>query len=73
MRTLLAVAALILMLTACGEKKEVKDTVFAPMIGAKEKARAVEDKLNQGAEKNREAIKSSEDPDGGTEQKPQGY
>jgi hypothetical protein len=73
MRTILAVVGLTLMLTACGEKKEVKDTVFAPMVGAKEKARAVEDKLQQGAEKNREALKASEDQDAATEQRPQGY
>lgn len=52
---LLAVA-----LNACGEKKDVKDTVFAPTVQAKDKARAVEDKLKEGAEKNREALKKSE-------------
>lgn len=71
MRMTLAVMCLAVMLSACGEKKEVKDTVFAPAVEAKDKARAVEDKLREGAEKNREALKASEQ-DGGTEQL-QGY
>ena len=70
MRMILAVMFLALALSACGEKKDVKDTVFAPAVQAKDKARAVEDKLKQGAEKNREALKASEQ-DG--EQKIQGY
>jgi hypothetical protein len=73
MRTILAMLLLTLMLTACGEKKEVKDTVLAPMVGTKEKARAVEDTLKQGAEKNREALKAAEGQDAGAEQRPQGY
>jgi hypothetical protein len=67
MRMILAVMFLAVMLSACGEKKEIKDTVFAPAVQAKDKARAVEDKLREGAEKNREALKASE-PDDGTEQ-----
>ena len=72
MRMILAVMFLAMALSACGEKKDVKDTVFAPAVQAKDKARAVEDKLKEGAEKNREAIKSSEQgytPD----QKTEGY
>ena len=64
---LLAVTA-----TACGEKKDVKDTVFAPAVEAKDKARAVEDKLKAGAEKTREAVKTSEEG-GGTDQRIEGY
>ncbi|OGI52125.1 MAG: hypothetical protein A3A87_07260 [Candidatus Muproteobacteria bacterium RIFCSPLOWO2_01_FULL_60_18] len=59
-------------MVACGEKKEIKDTVFAPAVQAKDKARAVEDKLKQGVEKNREALKASEQ-DAEAGQKPQGY
>lgn len=72
MRLILTVMFLALALSACGEKKDVKDTVFAPAVQAKDKARAVEDKLKEGAEKNREALKASEQ-DGGAEQKSQGY
>ena len=60
MRMILAVMFLAVLLYACGEKKEIKDTVFAPAVQAKDKARAVEDKLKQGEEKNREALKASE-------------
>ena len=72
MRIILAVILLVPALSACGEKKDIKDTVFAPAVQAKDKARAVEEKLKEGAEKNREAIKSSEQgyvPD----QKTEGY
>ncbi|MHB1143023.1 MAG: hypothetical protein ACYC1T_14855 [Sulfuricaulis sp.] len=72
MRMILAVTCLAVMLSACGEKKEIKDTVFAPAVRAKDKARAVEDRLREGAEKNREALKASGEDDG-SEQKPQGY
>jgi hypothetical protein len=69
MRMILAVMFLAVMLSACGEKKEIKDTVFAPAVQAKDKARAVEDKLREGAEKNREALKASEPDDGAEQQK----
>jgi hypothetical protein len=69
MRMILAVLFLAVMLSACGEKKEIKDTVFAPAVQAKDKARAVEDKLREGAEKNREALKASEQDDGAEQQK----
>jgi len=63
MRLLLSVMALAMVLAACGEqKKDVKDTVFAPQVKALEKARSVENTLKQGEEKNREAIESSEKP-----------
>ena len=67
MRLLMVIVACLGLLLACGEKKDIKDTVFAPAVQAKDKARAVEDKLREGAEKNREALKASE-PDGGSEQ-----
>lgn len=71
MRMMLVVMLLAVALSACGEKKEIKDTVFAPAVQAKDKARAVEDRLKEGAEKNREALKASEGyaPD----QKTEGY
>ena len=72
MRMILAVISLVLALSACGEKKDVQDTVFAPVVQAKDKARAVEDKLKEGAEKNRETLKASEQ-DAGADQKSQGY
>jgi hypothetical protein len=52
-----------LLLAACGEqKKDVKDTVFAPQVEALERARAVQDTLMQGEEKKRAAIESAENP-----------
>lgn len=72
MRVILAIMFLALALSACGEKKDIKDTVFAPAVQAKDKARAVEEKLKDGAEKNREALKPPEQgyaPD----QKTEGY
>ena len=69
MRMILIVTALAMMLAACSEqKKDVKDTVFSSQLQMKDKARAVENTLRQGAEKNREAIESSEKP-GEPEQK----
>ena len=61
MRAIYVVMAPALLLTACDEqKKDVKDTVFAPQVKALEKARAVENTLKQGAEKESGAIESSE-------------
>ena len=69
MRIILTATALALLLAACGEqKKDVKDTVFAPQVKALEKARSVENTLQQGTEKNREALESSE-KSGTTEQR----
>ncbi len=70
---MLAIILLALMIVGCGEKKEIKDTVFGSQIKAMEKARAVEDKLKQGEEKNREALKASENQDDEAGQKSQGY
>lgn len=71
MRMFLVLMFLAVALSACGEKKDVKDTVFAPAVQAKDKARAVEEKLKQGEEKNLEALKAS-GQDAGAEQQ-QGY
>jgi hypothetical protein len=61
MRIFLAVIAMMTLLAACeGQKKDVKDTVFGSQLQMKDKARAVENTLRQGAEKEREAIESSE-------------
>ena len=69
MRMIFAVMALTVLLVACEEqKKDVKDTVFASQVKALEKARAVGKTVQQGAEKEREAIESSEKP-GEPEQK----
>lgn len=69
MRIFLVVMAMMTLLAACdGQKKDVKDTVFGSQAQMKDKARAVENTLRQGAEKNREAIESSEKP-GEPEQK----
>ena len=63
MRIFLAVMAMMALLAACdGQKKDVKDTVFGSQVQMKDKARAVESTLRQGAEKEREAIESSEKP-----------
>ncbi len=69
MRTFLVLMFLAVVVSACGEKKEVKDTVFAPAVQAKDKARAVEDRLKEGAEKTREALKASEQDTGAEQQK----
>ena len=69
MRIILAVTGLALLLTACGEQQQnIKDTVFASQVKALEQARSVEHTLGQGAEKNREALESSENS-GTTEQR----
>jgi ABC-type lipoprotein release transport system permease subunit len=69
MRIFLTVMALMTLLAACdGQKKDVKDTVFGSQVQMKNKARAVENTLRQGADKEREAIESSEKP-GEPEQK----
>ncbi len=61
MRIFLVAMALMTLLAACdGQKKDVNDTVFGSQVQMKDKARAVESTLQQGAEKNREAIESSE-------------
>ncbi len=69
MRMTLVVISLAVALSACGEKKEVKDTVFGSQVQMKDKARAVEDKLKQGEEKNRETLKASEQDAGAEQQK----
>lgn len=71
MHRIVAVLFLALALSACGEKKDVRETVFAPAVEAKDKARAVEDRLREGADKTREALKASE-PEAGSEQQ-KGY
>ena len=69
MRAILAMVVVAVTIAACdGQKKDVKDTVFGSQAQMKDKARAVENTLRQGAEKNREAIESSEKP-GEPEQK----
>lgn len=73
MRMILAVMVLAALVAGCGEKQEVKDTVFAPQVKALEKARSVEDKLKQGEEKNRAALKASENQNSEAGQKIQGY
>lgn len=63
MRIFLTVMTMMALLAACeGQKKDVKDTVFGSQVQMKDKARAVENTLRQGAEKEREAIESSEKP-----------
>ena len=69
---MLAIILLAMTVVACGEKKEIKDTVFGSQVKTMEKARAVEDTLKQGEEKNREALKASENPDSEAS-KSQGY
>ncbi|MDO8706425.1 MAG: hypothetical protein Q7J84_15910 [Sulfuricaulis sp.] len=74
MRAILAMVVVVVTLAACSEqKKDVKDTVFAPQFKAVEKARSVEDKLEQGMEKNRAALKEPENQDNEAAQKPAGY
>lgn len=69
MRIISAVMLATLALTAaCGEKKDVKETVFGSQVQMKDKARAVEDRLREGADKNRDAIKTSEQGGGAGQQ-----
>jgi hypothetical protein len=55
MRVMMISLCCFILLTACDENKDIKDTVFAPQVKALEKARGVENTIKQGAEKNREA------------------
>ena len=56
---ILVVTLLAVLLAACeDQKRQVKDTVFAPQMKALEKARAVEGKVQQDAEKTRAAVES---------------
>ncbi len=65
MRAIIIALAVTALLAACGQqKKDVKDTVFAPQVKALEKARSVEGTLKQGAEKERKEIGSSEESGG---------
>lgn len=53
MRIVITVVMAALLLAACGEqKKDVKGTVFAPQVEAQDKARAVQDTLQQSEQKN---------------------
>ena len=74
MHAILAMVIVVVTLAACSEqKKDVKDTVFAPQVKALEKARSVEGKLERGMEKNRAALNESENQDSEAAQKPAGY
>ncbi len=70
---MLALILLAMIVVGCAEKKEIKNTVFGSQIQTMERARAVEDKLKQGEEKNREALKASENQDNESEQKGSGH
>jgi hypothetical protein len=64
MRMMIITMAVAALLAACGEqKKDVKDTVFAPQVKALDKARSVEGTLKQGADKERKETESSEKSD----------
>ena len=60
---IIALVAAALLVACGGQKKDVKETVFAPQAKALEKARSVEGTLKQGAEKERKEIESSEQSD----------
>jgi len=66
--TLISLCCFVLLAACSDQKKDIKDTVFAPQVKALEKARSVENTLQQGTEKNREALESSE-KSGTTEQR----
>ena len=73
MRIVLAILVAVLSLTACSEqKRDVKDTVFAPQVKALEKARAVEGKVQEGAQQTRDAVNAQDNPDADKVMK-QGY
>ena len=69
---ILATVFLALALFACSDSKEIKDTVFAPAGQAKDKARALENRLKDAAEKNRESLKASKQG-AGADQQQEGY
>lgn len=59
MHKILVVLAAATLFTACEEPKhDAKDTVFTPQVKALEKARAVEDMVQQNAERTRAAVDS---------------
>ncbi len=59
---LMVVFALGLVVACSAEKRDVKDTVFAPQVRALEKARAVEDQLKKAEQRNRDAVEQAIDP-----------
>ena len=60
---IIALVAAALLVACGGQKKDVKETVFAPQVKALEKARSVEGTLKQGAEKERKEMESSGNSD----------
>lgn len=47
------------LLAACGEPKPPEKTVFDPQVQALKKAREAEQKIQQGAERQREAVEAA--------------
>ncbi len=73
MRTLFACLCCLGLLVACGEqKRDARDTVFSTQVRALEKARAVEGKVQEGAQKTRDAVSAQDNPDADKVMK-QGY
>jgi hypothetical protein len=60
MRRFMAVAALITALAGCGESKPPAKTVFQPQVEALQKARAVEQKVLDAAQVQRENVQRQE-------------
>jgi hypothetical protein len=66
MRNLVLLLVLFLGVAACSESKPPEKTVFDTQVQALKKARAVESKVQEGADKQREAIEQSESGSSGT-------
>jgi len=73
MRTVLTFLVAVLSLAACSEqKREARDTVFSTQVRALEKARAVDGKVQEGAQQTRDAVNAQDNPDADKVMK-QGY
>lgn len=60
MRTLITLTMCLGLLTACGDSNPPQKTVFDPMLETKQKARDVEKKLEESAQKQREQMERNE-------------
>jgi len=60
MRILLIAGVSALLIAGCGDRKPPEKTVFDPLLQTKQKARDVEKKLEESAQKQREQVERNE-------------